>query len=315
VPSHPLLSVKSLSVLFEGSDSPVVDHISFDIPAQSTVGLVGESGSGKSLTALSLVKLTPNSATLSGQVFWGGRDLLSLKDTQLRPYRGAEIGFIFQNPLAALNPVYSIGHQFIETIRHHHNLSKKDAEYMGINALRDVQIPFAERRFWDYPHQFSLGMCQRVMIALTLVMSPKLLIADEPTASLDVTVQAQILDLLAQLKEKEQMSMLLISHDLGVISQNCDYVLVMYRGQLVEQGSPERIFHHPQHPYTQLLVNAIPSFNKPRLAIPVTQEFSEETGCRFYHRCPLGHAKCQTAAPTLQPTSAPEHSVACFALE
>ena len=253
-----MLDIRDLSIQFPTSATPVVDSVSFQIPTGHTVGLVGESGSGKSLTALSLMRLTPPEAHIQGQILWNNRDILTLTDAELRQLRGAELGMIFQNPLAALNPVYSIGDQLIETIRFHHHVSHDIAKTMAIDWLNRVKIPHPETRLQDYPHEFSLGMCQRVMIALTLAMSPKLLIADEPTASLDVTVQADILDLLTTLKHEQQLSMLLISHDMAIVANRCDWVMVMCAGHIVEQGIPRDIFTNAQHPYTRSLIAAIP---------------------------------------------------------
>lgn len=295
-----LLNVEQLSVRFKGQDSDVVDGISFSIGTQQTVGLVGESGSGKSISALSLMRLAPPEAQISGKITWKNQDILSLTEPDIRAIRGAEMGMIFQNPLAALNPVYSIADHFIETLMKHKKLSKKEALENAISLLASVRISAPEKRIHDYPHQFSLGMCQRVMIALTLAMSPTLLIADEPTASLDVTVQAQILDLLNELKSEQQMSMLLISHDLGVISQHCDWVLVMYQGQLVEQGTPAQLFATPQHPYTQALIDAIPKLGHQRRAGIVHAEVDtpiQPQGCRFAHRCPIVQDRCRVEKP------------------
>ena len=258
----PLLQVRNLSIQFEGADTPVVQNVSFEVNPCQTVGLVGESGSGKSLTALSLLRLTPPTARISGEILWKGQNIAAMTEPKLRQIRGRELGLIFQNPLAALNPVYTIGDQIIETLRFHHQMTKPQAIERAIALLNEVQIPKAETRLWEYPHQFSLGMCQRAVIALTLAMTPTLLIADEPTASLDVTVQAQILTLLQELKNAQKLAMLMISHDMGVVAQICDWVLVMYRGQIVEQGHPEAIFNAPQHPYTQSLIAAIPGIHK-----------------------------------------------------
>ncbi len=255
-----MLKICDLSIQFASSAMPVVDSVSFTVPTGHTVGLVGESGSGKSLTALALMRLTPPDAVISGQLLWNNEDILTLDDAKLRQLRGAELGMIFQNPLAALNPVYTIGDHLIETIRFHRHVTHEAAKAIAIEWLHRVKITDPETRLHNYPHEFSLGMCQRVMIALTLAMSPKLLIADEPTASLDVTVQADILDLLNTLKHEQQLSMLLISHDMAIVAKRCDWVMVMCAGQLLEQGIPRDIFTNAQHPYTRSLIAAIPKF-------------------------------------------------------
>ncbi len=312
------LKVENLSVSFSSGGHTVtaVDHISFEIPDKTIVGLVGESGSGKSVTAMSVMQLLPPQAVLSGSILWKGQNIMGLSNTQLRSIRGSEMGLIFQNPLAALNPVFSVGNQMIETIVLHQNVSTARARDIAIELLQKVQIPDAALRLDHYPHQFSLGMCQRLMIAITLSMRPKLLIADEPTASLDVTVQAQILTLLNDLKEELDMSILLISHDLGVIAQNCDEMLVMYLGKLIEKGKPSELFKHPMHPYTQALIAAIPSPFSKRSEVThvlkgdIPSPLHLPSGCRFHPRCPKAFALCSEKEPRLEPVCGRE--VACF---
>jgi oligopeptide/dipeptide ABC transporter ATP-binding protein len=263
-----------------------------------------------------MMRLTPPEAILSGKIGWNTQDILALNEKSLQALRGREIGMIFQNPLAALNPVFTIGEHLIETLQHHHPLSDADARKRAIELLTQVRISNPAQRLKEYPHQLSLGMCQRVVIALTLGMQPKLLIADEPTASLDVTVQAQILGLLHELKAEQNMSMLLISHDMAVIAQNCDWVMVMYRGQLVEQGTPKALFESPQHPYTQALISAIPTFGKPRPQFEGEPDETEQmlgAGCRFYHRCKSRQSRCLEAFPSWR--ESPDHRVACWALQ
>ncbi len=308
-----LLDVDHLSIGFPGVPHPVVDGISFQVQQSQTVGLVGESGSGKSLTALALLKLTPPQATLNGHIRWKGQEVLAMTEPSLRQLRGRQMGLIFQNPLSALNPVYTIGEQLVETLRFHHGMSKPEAIERAIELLNQVQIPNPRSRLSDYPHQFSLGMCQRAVIAMTLAMKPTLLIADEPTASLDVTVQAQILSLLSGLKATENLSMLMISHDMGVIAQTCDWVLVMYLGQLVEEGPPEQLFHDPKHPYTKALIDAIPGLGKAsKLGLkPVDHGPPTYTGCRFYSRCPYAMPKCLTDAPP-ETVVGDQHRVRCW---
>lgn len=311
-----MLEVKELSVQFSHHTHIIkaVDGVSFNIAPKTIVGLVGESGSGKSMTAASLLNLLPANARTTGQVVWQGQNVLTMSSSELRHLRGGQIGLIFQNPLAALNPVFTIGNQLIETICLHHAVTKKEAQDMAIDLITKVQIPDAALRLNQYPHEFSLGMCQRLMIALTLAMRPKLLIADEPTASLDVTVQAQILELLHQLKEEFEMSILLISHDLGVIAQNCDEILVMYLGKIIEKGHPHDIFQNPLHPYTQALIAAIPSpFQKRHvearvLTGDIPSPLNLPTGCRFHPRCAQALELCKSQEPCLKPVQTREVS-------
>tara|TARA_A100001015_G_C15039600_1_gene738731 strand:+ start:1994 stop:2794 length:801 start_codon:yes stop_codon:yes gene_type:complete len=241
-----------------------VNDVSLTVEKGKTVGLVGESGSGKSVTSLSTLRLLPNNARCSGKILWKSQDLKTASESTMRAIRGREIAMIFQNPLAALNPVFTIANQMIETIMLHHPVTKEVAREKAIQLLDRVKIPNPKERINDYPHQFSLGMCQRIMIAITLAMKPDLIIADEPTASLDVTVQTQIMALLNELQEEHDMSMLLISHDLGVIAQNCDYIYIMYHGNIVEEGPTYDIFKHPKNAYTQALIAAIPSIEPPK---------------------------------------------------
>ena len=256
-----MLEIKDLSIQFEEGDHVLqaVKSVSLTVPDGKTVGLVGESGSGKSVSAMSALRLLPSNARVKGQLLWKGHDLLAYSEDQMRAIRGKEIAMIFQNPLAAMNPVFTVGNQLCETIMHHHGVSKDEALARAIRLLDRVKIQNPESRIHDYPHQFSLGMCQRIMIALTLSMQPTLVVADEPTASLDVMVQSEIMSLLKELQDELGMSMLLISHDLGVVAQNCSHIYIMYHGEIVEEGSPSEIFKTPKHPYTQALIAAIPS--------------------------------------------------------
>ena len=258
-----MLSVKNLKVAFNQGDHVVkaVNGISFTVKEGQTVGIVGESGSGKSVTALSIMGLLPPTASIEGDILFREANIRMLNNDQLRQIRGASIGYIFQNPLSALNPVFTIANQMIETICLHHSVTKKEARNMAVELLDKVKITNPEKRIDDYPHQFSLGMCQRIMIAMTLSMRPKLLIADEPTASLDVTTQKEILELMDNLKEDFDMSVIFISHDLGVVAERCDHVEVMYLGDIVESGKPDLLFKSPQHSYTQKLLNAIPKIH------------------------------------------------------
>ncbi len=258
-----MLSICDLDVVFTLDDSRVhaVKGISYDVSSGQSVGIVGESGSGKSVSAMSILGLLPPTATVTGDIQWKGNSLFSLSMEEMRRIRGREIGLIFQNPLSALNPVFTIANQMVETICLHHEYTKQQARDYAIELLDKVKIIDPQKRIDDYPHQFSLGMCQRIMIAMTLSMQPDLLIADEPTASLDVTTQKQILELLDELKQELGMSMIFISHDLGVVAERCDHVVVMYLGKVVEEGPPQKIFTSPQDPYTQELVHAIPKID------------------------------------------------------
>lgn len=254
-----MLNVNQLSVWFKRKKDRllVVDSVTFSLDPGKTLAIVGESGSGKSVTALAIMGLLPGTACVEGSIRYQSQELIGASEASLRPLRGKKIGLIFQNPRAALNPVFSIENQLVETICYHQNVLKKEALTIAIRLLERVKIDNAAARISDYPHQFSLGMCQRIMIALTLAMKPAILIADEPTASLDVTTQKDILELIAELKEAYAMSMIFISHDLGVVSKHSDDVLVMYLGKQVEYGSTHAIFSQPQRPYTQKLLDAI----------------------------------------------------------
>jgi peptide/nickel transport system ATP-binding protein len=314
-----MLKVKNLRTEFKVGDKRViaVDDISFEVPEKTVVGLVGESGSGKSVTSYSILDLlAANGKITSGQILWKEKDIRKLSSKEIRKIRGPEVGLIFQNPLAALNPVFTIGNQMVETIILHQNVNKEEAEKIAIELLKKVNIPDAESRMNDYPHQFSVGMCQRIMIALTLSMKPKLLIADEPTASLDVTIQAQILKLLSQLKEEYSMSMLFISHDLGVIAQLCDYILIMYLGKIIEKGTPKDIFANPLHPYTKALISSIPMPDPTQkkeiqpLKGDIPSPMNLPSGCRFHPRCPNAMPRCSQKEPLLQINDTSE--VACF---
>jgi ABC-type dipeptide/oligopeptide/nickel transport system ATPase component len=258
----PLLSVDDLRIRFGAKTA--VSGVSFAIREGESVGLVGESGSGKSVTSLAIMRLLPPQASLDGRIAYRDRDLLSLAESDMRQLRGSEIAMIFQEPMTALNPVMRIGDQISEALRAHHRVSSSEARSRTIESLREVGIPEPERRISAYPHQLSGGQRQRVMIAMAIINRPKLLIADEPTTALDVTVQAQVLSLLRDLREKHGLSMLFISHDLGVIAQVCDRVNVMFGGQILESGSVQQVFAAPQHPYTRGLLHAIPSLQTDR---------------------------------------------------
>ncbi|MCW1883451.1 ABC transporter ATP-binding protein [Luteolibacter flavescens] len=292
--SEPLLQVRDLITAFDtdGGLIRAVDHVSFDIARGKTLGIVGESGCGKSVTAMSLVRLLPQPAgkILQGEVLFKGRDLTRLKPEEIRKVRGNEIGVIFQEPMTALNPVHRIGKQLAECFLIHKKVSKKEAWERAIEMLRLVKIPAPELRAGDYPHQLSGGMRQRVVIAMALALKPDLIIADEPTTALDVTVQAQILDLMKRLQAEMGMSVVLITHDLGVIAETCDEVVVMYGGRVVERAPVKQLFARPLHAYTRGLLASIPRMETPRKSIlPVIPGMVASLrdfvpGCRFCQR-------------------------------
>jgi len=318
-----LLDIRGLKTHFKTDDGWVhaVDGVDLRVEAGETVCVVGESGSGKSVTAMSILKLLPMppGRIVAGQVLWEGRDLVPLPDARMRQLRGREIGVVFQEPMTALNPVYTVGEQIAEGVRLHEGLSRADALARAAELLALVHIPQAARRVRDYPHQFSGGMRQRVMIALALACKPRLLIADEPTTALDVTIQAQILDLLTELKERLGMAVLLITHAMGVVAETAQRVVVMYAGQVVEEADVNALFERPWHPYTQGLIRSIPRIDADatrgaRLAsIPgtVPSLVDPPAGCRFAPRCAYARDACTRATPALREV-APGHRVACI---
>ena len=289
-----ILEVDKLITSFETDRGLVraVDQVSFAVPEGKTLGIVGESGCGKSVTAMSIVRLLPQPSgkILGGRVMFKGKDLVHASDAAIRKIRGGEIGVIFQEPMAALNPVHRIGRQVAEVFRLHKKISKKDAWHAATEMLQLVRIPAPEKRMLDYPHHLSGGMRQRIVIALALACRPSLVIADEPTTALDVTVQAQILDLMARLQSEMNMSMILITHDLGVIAETCDEVVVMYAGRVVERASAEELFAHPLHAYTRGLLHSIATLETPSKSILNTipgmvASLADYThGCRFCQR-------------------------------
>ncbi len=319
----PLLDIKGLKTHFKTDDGwlHAVDGVDLAIEAGETVGVVGESGCGKSVTAKTVMKLIdmPPGRIVAGQVLWQGRDLVPLDADEMRKIRAKEIAIIFQEPMTSLNPVYTIGEQIAESVRLHEGLNKKDALNRAIEMLQLVRIPTPERRINDYPHQFSGGMRQRVMIAIALACNPKLLIADEPTTALDVTIQAQILDLMAELKDRLGMAVMLITHAMGVVAETAQRVVVMYAGKVVEEATVEQLFAHPRHPYTQGLIRSIPridtaALHKVRLeAIPgtVPKLINPAEGCRFAGRCKFVMPECSRATPPLREV-VPGHKVACI---
>jgi oligopeptide/dipeptide ABC transporter ATP-binding protein len=319
----PLLEVENLTVKFPssgGASLTAVRNLSFTIGQGEVLGLVGESGSGKSVTSLALMGLLPPQAAVFGQIFFtqnnDASDLLKMSDDQLRELRGSAIGMIFQEPMTALNPVMRVGDQISEAVTAHHSVSKKEAWERAIAAMNDVAIPDAPKRARDYPHQLSGGMRQRIMIAMSVVNRPQLLIADEPTTALDVTIQAQILTLLAELRAKFGLAMLFISHDLAVVSQVADRVAVMYAGNLVELGARQHIFQSAAHPYTQGLLQAIPTLQTDRKrplrtiegTVPALQAMPP--GCAFEPRCPEKIVQCSQNLPELVQVT-PGHWARC----
>lgn len=307
-----LFEIKNLRTYFnvEGKMAKAVDGVSFDIYKGEVLGLVGESGSGKSVTALSLMKLIPDppGKIVDGEILYNGRDLLKLSYEEMYDVRGYDLAMIFQEPMTSLNPVFKIGMQIGEVIMAHEKVSKEEARKRSIEMLRLVGIPAPEKRIDDYPHQFSGGMRQRVMIAIALACNPALLIADEPTTALDVTIQAQILELMLTLKEKrKEAAILMITHDLAVIAELCQRVIVMYGGKIQEIADVIELFDRPLHPYTKGLMKSIPRAHKPgekheRLeAIPgnVPSIMNFPVGCKFCTRCPVKIEKCDTIEPPL----------------
>jgi peptide/nickel transport system ATP-binding protein len=315
----PLLDVSDLSVRFDTDDGTIhaVDKMSFTLEEGQVLGIVGESGCGKSVTCMSLVGLLPETAVVSGSVLFDGVELLSLSSGRLRQVRGRQISYVFQEPMTSLNPVFTVGRQIGEVLRRHLGLSRSKARARTLELLRLVRIPAPERRVDDYPHQLSGGMRQRVMIAMALACDPKILVADEPTTALDVTIQAGILDLMRDIRERLGTAIVLITHNLGVVADIADDVVVMYAGRKAEQAPVAELFAHPQHPYTIGLLGAIPRAGEDvpeRLReipgrVPSLRELP--TACAFADRCPRADELSRTQVPVLHEVR-PEHLVACF---
>jgi peptide/nickel transport system ATP-binding protein len=315
-----LLDVRGLRTHFtvEGRDVAAVDGVSFTVEAGRTLGIVGESGCGKSVTSLSIMGLVPRppGRIAGGEILFEGVDLLKLPESELRELRGNRISMIFQEPMTSLNPAFTIGDQIVEVLLRHRPLSRAEGKAQAIEMLRHVRIPSPEHRFDEYPHRLSGGMRQRVMIAMALACGPKLLIADEPTTALDVTIQAQILDLMRTLRRETGTAIILITHDLGVIAEVADDVVVMYAGRIVERAPVAALFAEPQHPYTIGLLGSIPRLHVEhvRLAVIEGQVPSPETpipGCRFHPRCPFAIEKCRREEPPLLEMG-PGHAAACW---
>ena len=318
-----LLDIRGLKTHFKTDDGMVraVDGVDLTISRGETLSVVGESGCGKTVTAMTILKLIamPPGKIVEGRILWKGRDLVPLDAGEMRHIRGREIGIIFQEPMTALNPVYPVGEQIAEVVRAHQDVNRREAMDRAVEMLRLVHVPAAERRVRDYPHQLSGGMRQRVMIAMALVCSPELLIADEPTTALDVTVQAQILDLLQEMKSRFGMAIMLITHAMGVVAEVAQRVAVMYAGRVVEEAPAEALFARPLHPYTQGLIRSIPRVDskngeKRRLDTitgSVPSLLNPPPGCRFAPRCAFAIAACTREGPELR-TIEGDHKVACI---
>jgi peptide/nickel transport system ATP-binding protein len=322
-----LLSVRDVTVRFETDDGAVhaVDRVSFDLRPGEVLAIVGESGCGKSVTTMALLGLLPPTASVDGEASFDGRELIGASAAELRRIRGREVSFVFQDPMTSLNPVYTVGRQVGEVLRRHLGLSKADARRRTVELLELVGIPSPEQRVDEYPHQLSGGMRQRVMIAMAIACEPKVLIADEPTTALDVTIQAAVLDVLRELRERLGMAIVLITHDLGVVADVADRVVIMYAGRKVEEAPVGELFAHPQHPYTIGLLGAAPrgggtaaaarnGGRRRRLAeipgrVPALSEPADH--CPFADRCPRADERTRSEVPPLEPVR-PEHLVACF---
>ncbi|MGW5890768.1 ABC transporter ATP-binding protein [Priestia megaterium] len=324
VESTPLLEVKNLQTAFSINDSwhNAVDDVSFQVGRKRIVGVVGESGCGKSVLSLSVIGLLPkvNSQIRSGSVVFNGKNLTHLSEDEMNDVRGKDISMIFQEPMTSLNPVLTIGYQLQEVLFNHMNISKAEAREKSIALLKSVGISRSEKLIDEYPHQLSGGMRQRVMIAMAVACQPKLLIADEPTTALDVTVQAQILELLKEIQESNDMSIIMITHDLGVVAEMCDEVIVMYGGKIVEHTDVDTLFYAPKHPYTKALLHSIPRMeddvevlNTIKGIVPSLVNMPR-TGCRFVNRCPHAMEDCSSVTPVLRQDSQ-RHDVACLLYE
>jgi oligopeptide/dipeptide ABC transporter ATP-binding protein len=317
-----LLQVRHLSTAFRTEEGTfnAVEDVSFDLNAGEVLGIVGESGSGKSVTALSLLRLIPDppGRIVSGEIRFAGENLLEASDRRMRQIRGGEISMIFQEPMSSLNPVFTVGDQIVETIRYHERTSARAARARAIELLDRVGMALPAQRLDEYPHQLSGGMRQRAMIAIALSCSPRLLLADEPTTALDVTIQAQILELLRELQEEFKMTVVLITHDLGVVAQYVDRVLVMYAGRVIEEAGVDDLFAEPRHPYTEGLLKSIPSLEKEKIRLEaikgvVPSPFELPPGCRFRPRCAYAKPPCDASDPPLL-DAGPGRRAACIRL-
>jgi oligopeptide transport system ATP-binding protein len=324
-PLPPLLDIRDLRTEFRTGSGIIraVDGISYAVETGETVAIVGESGSGKSVGALSILRLIPDppGRVTGGQVVFAGRDLLRLSEEEMREVRGGEIGMVFQEPMTSLNPVLTIGRQLTETVEQHRNADRATAQRRALDLLTLVGIADPARRLKQYPHQLSGGMRQRVMIAVALACDPRLIIADEPTTALDVTIQAQILELMKDLTRRMGIALIIITHNLGVVARYATRVNVMYAGRIVESGPSLAIYHRPRHPYTVALLRSVPRLDRPRQARldPVDGQPPDLTrldgGCAFRPRCRFAVAVCAQSHPPLTPTDAGDHLAACFRSE
>ncbi len=300
-----LLKIDKLNVTFDTPKglAKAVNGISFDLAKGEKLGLVGESGSGKSVTAKSIIRLLQSPpASIEGQIALAGEELLTKPEAEMRKYRGNKISMIFQEPMVSLNPLFTVGNQLIEPLKLHKQLGKKDAEAKAVEMLRHVGIPSPEQRMKQYPFELSGGMRQRIMIAMALLCEPRVLIADEPTTALDVTIQAQIIDLLNRINREFGTAIILITHDLGVVAEMVDTVAVMYGGYIMEKAPVVELYEKPLHPYTQGLLNSVPSMNDDREELKtiegqVNSIYNQPVGCAFHPRCPLAHERCRTEVP------------------
>ena len=318
--AQPILQVKDLVTSFQTETGKIraVDHVSFTVRRGKTLAIVGESGCGKSVTALSIMRLLPeaNSSIDDGSIYLASKDILQLKKSEMQKIRGNEISMVFQEPMTALNPVFTVGQQIIETIRIHRTCTRKKAREMALQMLKEVSIPDPERRIDEYPFQLSGGMRQRVMIAIALACRPQVLIADEPTTALDVTIQKQIMDLMKTLQTQHGTSIILITHDLGVVADAADDIVIMYAGNVIEKGSVLSIFERPAHPYTVGLLASVPKLDSPKgkeltcIEGMVPSLHHLPSGCRFHPRCPKATSLCQKTPPKLQQIT-DDHWVAC----
>ena len=316
-----ILDVRDVYTYFRTESGIVkaLDGISFNVRKNESVGIVGESGCGKSVTARTILRILPrNGEIIDGEVYYRGINLFNLQEKQMRKVRGKEIALLFQNPLSALNPVLTIRQQMLDVIMLHRKVKKEEASEIAIEMMSAVGIPEAEVRIDDYPHQYSGGMRQRILIARSLALQPKLLIADEPTTALDVTIQAQVLDIIQKMRKELNLSLMLITHNLGVVAEYTDRIHVFYGGRVVESGETKKIFSKPHHPYTIALLNSIPSFKheqKELATIPgnVPQLINPPEGCRFHPRCKYATEECKTRPPMKK--VAEDHFVACFHID
>ena len=318
----PLLSVRNLVVEFSTRHGPVraVDNISFDVYPNETVGIVGESGCGKTVTGLTLLQLIPMppGRIVQGSIEFQGKDLTQVNKKEMEALRGSDISMIFQEPMTALNPVFTVGNQMVDVLRRHKNLTRRQARATDIDMLDRVGIPAPDKRIDEYPHQLSGGMRQRVMIAMALSCDPKLLIADEPTTALDVTTQAQVMEQIVKLQDEFHMSVILVTHDLGVVAESCDRAIVMYCGNIIETADINDLFERPRHPYTKGLLESIPRIRDERVSeLPIIRGMVPDLlhlprGCRFADRCDKATDECRAQQPTVSIDEATANGVACF---